>query len=268
MSGESVRSGYGEYDRSAPYLHLLSLPMWPPLRPRLAAALASVDPSAGTILELGPGSGIGTEVVLDAVPGAPVLAAEPSAALRAILLARLAGRPDADRLTVYPAGAADVPLPDRLAAVVGLHMIGHLAPTRRRRLWPELADRLAPGAPVVINVQPPDSAVAVLPTPPITVHQGRLTYRGTGSAVPTGPDSIRWLMSYATLDGDVVIDEASATYGWWIVSAAALAAELAAAGLVIDRTDDGLVLAHRPQHRERVALRESLRMPGAPRPTS
>lgn len=259
---------YGEYDRSAPYLHLLSLPMWPPLRARLAAALAGADPSGGTILELGPGSGIGTEVVFDAVPSAPILVAEPSAALRGILLARLAGRPDADRLTVYPAGAADVPLPDRLAAVIGLHMIGHLAPKQRRRLWPALATRLSPGAPVVVNVQPPDTAVAVLPTPPLVVTQGRLTYRGTGSAVPTGPDSIRWLMSYATLDGEDVIDEATAEYDWWIVSAAGLAAELTAAGLVVDSTDDDLVLAHRPQHDERVVLQESFRTPGAPRFTA
>lgn len=258
-----MSSGYGEYEQSAPYLHVFSLPMWQSLKPRLVAVLSCVDPRAGTILELGPGSGIGTEIVLDAVPGAPVLAAEPSAVLRGILLARLAGRSDADRLTVYPSGAASIPLPERLAAVIGLHMIGHLAPAQRRKLWSALATRLSPGAPVVINVQPPDTATAVLPTPPITVTQGRLIYRGTGSAVPTGPDSIRWLMSYATLDGGEVIDEVSAQYDWWIVSADRLAAELSAAGLIIDGTDDDLVLAHSPRHRERVVLQESLQAPQA-----
>jgi hypothetical protein len=236
---------YHEYDHSAQYLHLLSAPMWGPLRARLADVLSGVDPAAGTVLELGPGSGIGTEVVLDTVPDAPVLAAEPSAALRAVLLARLAGRPDAARLSVYPGSATEVPLPDRLAAVVGLHMAGHLSPAQRRTLWPALAERLAAGAPVVFNVQPPDTAVAVPEFPPFGVTVGRFTYQGTGSAEPTGPDSLRWRMRYATLDGDTVLDEATAEYDWWVMSADGLAAELTAAGLDVESTDDDLVVARR-----------------------
>ncbi|OLT12378.1 hypothetical protein BJF78_03960 [Pseudonocardia sp. CNS-139] len=242
-AGQAV--SYHEYDPSAPYLHLLSVPVWGPLRERLAAVLAGVDPAAGTVLELGPGSGLGTEVVLDTVPDAPVLAAEPSAALRAVLLARLSGRPDAARLSVYPGGAAAVPLPDRIAAVVGLHMVGHLAPGQRARLWPALAARLAPGAPVVLNVQPPDTAVAVPEFPPMSVTVGRFTYQGTGSAEPTGPDSVHWRMRYATLDGDTVLDEARAEYDWWILSAAGLAAELAAAGLAVESTEQDVVVARR-----------------------
>lgn len=238
---------YPEYDRSAQYLHLLSLPLWQELRPRLTAALVAVDAGAGTVLELGPGSGIGTETILDCVPAAPVLAAEPSAALRGILLARLAGRPDAGRITVYPGTAVEVPLPARLAAVAGLHMVGHLPPEQRRALWPELAQRLVPGAPVIVNVQPPDTAVAVPLMPPFTVTQGELTYLGTGCAEPTGPASVRWRMNYATLRGDTVLDEATAEYDWWIVSAAGLAAEFEAAGLAVDSTDDGVVVAHRPR---------------------
>ena len=212
---------------------------------RLAGVLSGVDATAGTVLELGPGSGLGTEVVLDTVPDAPVLAAEPSAALRAVLLARLAGRPDSARLTVYPGGATQVSLPDRLAAVVGLHMVGHLSPTQRRTLWPAVAERLAPGAPVVFNVQPPDTAVAIPEFPPTGVTVGRLTYQGTGSAEPTGPDSLRWRMRYATLDGDAVVDEATAEYDWWVLSAAGLAAELTQAGLKVESTQDDLVVARR-----------------------
>lgn len=59
-----------EYAASTEYLHLLSLPMWEPLRPRLACALAGVAPASGPVLELGAGTGIGTDVVLDAVPNA------------------------------------------------------------------------------------------------------------------------------------------------------------------------------------------------------
>ncbi len=241
-----TRATYHEYDRSVQYLHLLSVPVWGPLRERLTAVLSGVDPAAGTVLEFGPGSGLGTEVVLDTVPNAPVLAAEPSAALRSVLLARLAAHPHAPRLTVYPGGAAEVPLPERLAAVVGLHMVGHLPPADRRRLWSALTERLAPGAPVAFNVQPPDTAVAVPEFPPMTVTVGRFTYQGTGSAEPTGPDSVRWHMRYATLDGDTVLDEATAEYEWWVLSAERLAAEFTAAGLEVVSTEGDLVVAHAP----------------------
>ncbi|MHA6630325.1 class I SAM-dependent methyltransferase [Pseudonocardia sichuanensis] len=222
---------YGEYDASAPYLHLLSESAWVDLGPRLADALAGADPAAGPVLELGAGTGLGTERILAAVPDSPVLAAEPSAALRAVLIARLRGMTGGERVTVLPVGAAEVDLPERLAAVVGMHMVGHLAPDTRRALWRGISARLAPGAPVVLNVQPPETATAVPAWPPFGVRQGALTYQGTGSAEPTGPESVRWRMQYATLCDGVVVEEAEAEYEWWVLSAAGLAAELTEAGL-------------------------------------
>jgi hypothetical protein len=171
--------------------------MWTGLRPRLVAALTGV-PDAGPVLELGAGSGLGTDVLLDTLPH-DVLAAEPSAALRGVLLARLADR-DAERVTVFPGGATEVPLPDRLAAVVGMHMVGHLAPAARKRLWAAVAERLVPGGPVVLNVQPPEAAEPVPEWPWSGVTVGGLAYEGTGSAEPTGPDSVRWRMRYRSRD--------------------------------------------------------------------
>ena len=232
-----------EYGPAAEYLHLLSEPMWEGLRDRLAEALAHADPDAGTVLELGAGTGLGTDVILDTIPRAPVLLAEPSPQLRAVLLARLAARSDRDRVTVHPGGASDVPLPARLAAVAGMHMIGHLDPAERSVLFRSLASRLAPGAPVVFTVQAPDTAVAVPELPPFSATVGKLRYEGTGRAVPTGPESIRWTMTYRTLDHGIPLGEASAEYDWWIVSAPALAAELTAAGMTVTGTGDGLVVA-------------------------
>ena len=231
-----------EYESSAEYLHVLSVPMWEGLRDRLVGVLAGVDAAAGTLLELGAGTGLGTDVLLDTVPDAPLLAVEPSAALRAVLLARLVDRPGgAERVTVHPGTASDAPLPDRLAAVAGLHMIGHLSADERRALFAALAPRMAPGAPVVLNVQPPETAREVPEFPPFGVTVGALRYEGTGSAVPTGPDRVRWTMRYRTLDGERVVGSAMATYDWWTVSAAGLAAELAAAGLTPDVQDDLVV---------------------------
>ncbi|OLT05631.1 hypothetical protein BJF90_00930 [Pseudonocardia sp. CNS-004] len=159
-----------------------------------------------------------------------------------MLLARLRGMAGGERVTVLPVGAAEVDLPERLAAVVGMHMVGHLAPDTRRALWRGIAARLAPGAPVVLNVQPPETATAVPAWPPFGVRQGELTYQGTGSAEPTGSESVRWRMQYATLRDGVVVEEAVAEYEWWVLSAAGLAAELGGAGLRTE-IDGDLVVA-------------------------
>jgi SAM-dependent methyltransferase len=237
--------GHQEYAASAEYLHLLSVPMWTTLRPRLAAALTCVDPDAGPVLELGAGTGLGTDVLLESFAG-DVLAVEPSASLRGVLLARLADR-GAGRVTVFPGGATEIPLPERIAAVVGMHVVGHLAPPDRKRLWAAVAERLAPGGPVVINVQPPAAAEPVPQFPWSGVAVGGLTYEGTGSAEPTGPDAVRWRMRYRTRRADgTVLAEAGAEYAWWIVTADGLAAELAAAGLDAGVHED-LVIARKPE---------------------
>ena len=237
--------GYTEYSASAEYLHLLSVPAWTNMQPRLAAALAGVQPDAGPVLELGAGSGLGTDVLLDTLDN-DVLAVEPSASLRGVLLSRLADR-GTDRVTVLPGGATDVPLPDRIAAAVGMHMVGHLAAPDRKRLWAAVAEHLPPGGPVVLNVQPPATAEAVPEFPWMSITVGGLHYEGTGSAQPTGPDSVHWRMRYRTRrDDGTVLAEASAEYAWWTVSAQGLAAELADAGLVAE-VDDDLVVARKPR---------------------
>jgi SAM-dependent methyltransferase len=237
-------SGYQEYAAAGEYLHLLSQQPWTALQPRLGAALTGVDPGAGPVLELGAGTGLGTDVLLDTLDN-DVLAAEPSASLRGVLLARLADRATG-RVTVYPGGAIEVPLPDRIAAVVGMHMVGHLAPPDRKRLWAAVAERLAPGGLVVLNVQPPAAPEVVPEFPWMGAAVGGLVYEGTGSAEPTGPESVRWRMRYRTRREDgTVLTEASAEYAWWTVSADGLAAELADAGLD-PSVDEDLVVGRKP----------------------
>ncbi|MDE1675149.1 class I SAM-dependent methyltransferase [Nocardia gipuzkoensis] len=237
-------SGYDEYSPAAEYLHLLSAPMWAQLSVRLAAALADADPAAGTVVEFGAGTGLGTEVLLKTLPRAPVLVVEPSAHLRAVLLARLPALPGGERVTVFPWGAADLALPERIAAVIGMNMIGHLAPEVRRTLFADLVPRLAPGAPVVLSVQPPHTAEPV-EVPPYAVAQGELRYEGSGRAMPVGPDRLRWTMTYRTLHVDREIARAVAEYDWWIVTADELADELAGAGAVV-KVDGDLVIARGP----------------------
>jgi hypothetical protein len=68
----------------------------------------------------GAGSGLATLAAARTLPEAKTLAVEPSVALRAVLLAKLADNPDAARrVTVVDSDAQHAPLPKRIGTVLG-----------------------------------------------------------------------------------------------------------------------------------------------------
>lgn len=234
------------YAVAAEFIELMSRETWQWLGPALAECLDGVDASAGPVLDLGAGPGLGTEVVLDAVAGATVLAVEPSPALRTALFTRVLSRPDGPaRVTVVPGTLGEVTLPQRLGGMIGMHMLGHLSTAQRRELWQELASRLAPGAPAVVNLQPPAEPVAVPPTEFVTCTVGHRRYAGSGQAQPDGPESVQWRMTYRTFEGDDLVDEAEARYHWWTIAPAQLLTETAAAGLTAERRYPDLFIIRR-----------------------
>lgn len=220
---------HDEYHASGEFLDLFSRGAWEALREPVLAALAGAAPDAGPVVDLGAGSGLGTRLIADAVPGAHIVAVEPSAMQRAALFARIDDLHD--RVTVVAAGAEDVALPDRVGAVVAVNMIGHLDPDSRRALWRRVADRLAPGAPLVVSLQPPVEPVEIPEMEFVTVRVGGNAYVGSGAAQPAGPDSVTWRMRYRVLDGSGrLVRETTAEYRWYVLSPAALVAELSAVG--------------------------------------
>ncbi|MFI6785114.1 class I SAM-dependent methyltransferase [Micromonospora sp. NPDC050276] len=222
-----------EYQISGEYLHLLSEPAWQALRTPVTDALRGADSDA-TLLDVGAGSGLGTEVLATAVPHGDVVAVEPSPVLRAVLLSRIAAHPDLrQRVTVVAGDALGVDLPTRLGAVLAINMIGHLDPHARRAFLLRVAERLVPGAPLVLNLQPPTEP-STLPFSVFgTVRVGRHTYEGGGSAEPSGSDAVTWRMRYRVLDDDgTALREDHTDYRWHVISAEALLADLDEAGLV------------------------------------
>ncbi|MFG3420998.1 class I SAM-dependent methyltransferase [Micromonospora sp. NPDC048063] len=221
-----------EYQTSGEYLHLLSEPAWQALRTPVALALRDAAGDA-TLLDVGAGTGLGTEVLAAAVPDGDVVAVEPSPVLRAVLLSRLAARPDLRRrVTVVAGDALGVDLPARLGAVLAMNMIGHLDPDGRRAFLRRVAERLAPGAPLVLNLQPPTEPTPVPFSVFGTVPVGHHTYEGGGSAEPSGPDAVTWRMRYRVLDADgTALREDHADYRWHVIPADALLTELTEAGL-------------------------------------
>ncbi|MFE2279723.1 class I SAM-dependent methyltransferase [Streptomyces sp. NPDC059454] len=227
------------YERSAEYLDILIAESWEPLAPALADVLSRVRAGTGAVVDLGAGSGRGVRVIRDALPQAPVLAVEPSAAMRAVLLARVHEDGELrERVTVVPGDCASADWPDGVRAVVALNMIGHLPPGQRRALWSRAARQLAPGGALVFNLTPPFAPVEVERVRMARVVIGELEYEGWASARPTGVDEITWHMDYGVLRQGRPLAGTSVEYRWWVAAEDALAAEVAEAGLALRRAGD------------------------------
>ncbi|GAA2280571.1 methyltransferase type 12 [Streptomyces ruber] len=220
------------YERSAEYLDIMIADAWQPLAPALADVLTGAEAKTGAVVDLGAGSGRGVRVIHDALPRTPILAVEPSVAMRAVLLARVHDDPELRRrVTVIAGDCADFDWPDGVRAVVALNMLGHLPPAQRRALWAHAARHLAPGGVLVVNIAPPFEPTAVERVRMAHVAVGQLEYEGWASARPSGADEITWHMEYRTLRRGRPLTQASVEYRWWVAPEETLAAEAAGAGL-------------------------------------
>ena len=80
------RDPYGE--ATAEFYDLLETAMWDNFGLQMLDVLASVDPADGPIIDVGSGTGIGLAYLRAAVPGARLIAIEPSKAMRVALHTR------------------------------------------------------------------------------------------------------------------------------------------------------------------------------------
>jgi hypothetical protein len=202
---------------TAEFYELLATAHWDRTGPELAGLLAGVDPGDGPIVDVGAGTGIGIPYLLAAVPGAEVLAIEPSRAMRTALHTRLLLAPELEgRVTVDPRPVGDA-LPDRACAVVLSAVLGHLTEAECDALWRFAAERMPAGAPMVVEVLPPHRPESIDPVRYGARPVGRFVYEGWQSGEPVDERTMRWSMRYRVLDGDrVVADETvRSTYRCW-----------------------------------------------------
>ncbi|AVT37002.1 trans-aconitate 2-methyltransferase [Plantactinospora sp. BB1] len=220
------------YAESGEFIDVFSRDAWQAFRTPVVTALHRAVPDQGPILDIGAGTGLGTLLVAETLPGAEIVAVEPSPILRAVLLSRLldneSRRP---RVTVVAAGIQDWTPPARLGGVLAMNMLGHLAPEQRRTLWTALHERLTPSAPLIVNLQPPAEVTTIPPTTFASITIGGRTYQGGGEARPAGNNTVTWTMSYRTLGQDGNVErEIVVAYPWHVVSPTELLDELADAG--------------------------------------
>lgn len=202
-----------QYAVTAEYFGLMMRAFAPEQSAVLRRALRHADPGAGPVLDLGAGTGDATVDVLDALPGAEVIAVEPARAMRSVLLNRLAARPDLDdRVTVVAGELAAAELPTSLGGVVMLNVLGHFARDQRAELFATFAAHLTPGLPVVLSLQAPAGPVVVPRTLATSTHLGSTEYQAWMEAMPSGEETVRWTMRYVTLRRGEVLDEQLTEY--------------------------------------------------------
>ncbi len=234
------------YSVLAEFYDVVSLAHWRGLGPKLKAILHELGDPGGPVIDIGAGTGLSTAVIAEALPGAEILAIEPSPSMRAVLISRLVSQEAlAKRVTVLPTDLAGAPLPESLGGAVAVSMIGHLSPAERQALWRDLAQRLGQSGWAVIEVPMPVTPTEI-PNSRITETViGRMTYECWCSAAPTGEDTMRWTMTYRAVEGGKTHYERQFITDWWTVSAGRLMEEAASAGLSASMRD-GSFLALRP----------------------
>ncbi|GAA2057521.1 MULTISPECIES: class I SAM-dependent methyltransferase [Streptomyces] len=192
----------------------------------LRTALAGVDTAHGPVVEIGAGTGRITEVIAGALPGAPIIAAEPSTPMRAMLTSRVFGDPDLRRrVTVVADPAQRLRLPARVSAVVIFGVVGHLTRDERLALWRELRGRLPAGAPVVVELMGAGATRTIPPFRMLRETIGEQTYEWWTEAEPVSGEVMRWRTSWKVFRDGRQVRSTTDAYTWENLTLEQLAAE-------------------------------------------
>ncbi len=236
-----VGDPYGE--ATAEFYDLLATSHWEDFGVQLLDLLADVEPGDGPIIDLGSGTGVGLAAIAVAVPGAHILAIEPSKAMRTALHTRLmidAGLRAITTVDPRPWGSAH--LPERASALVASALLGHLDQEERDRLWRFVAERMPVGAPAVVELLPPARPISVPLTRFRSVDVGEYTYEGWQAGEPIDDRHMSWTLQYAVRHGDQLIASYEVTCRWQCFGVDDIRAEIAPYGLSLTQRDDAVVV--------------------------
>jgi hypothetical protein len=243
------------YAEAAEFIDLAMAEPWQSLGPRVREVLAAAPVRDQPLVDIGAGTGRGVLAAGRALPQAPVVALEPSAPMRAVLLSRISGDLDLlARTTVVPTSLSQAldgtraahRLPQVWGAALALGMTGHLEPEERRGFFHVAARRLVPGAPLLVSVQPPRRVEAVPEMEWSAVHVGAHTYSTSGRAEPEGPGSVIWHITYRVHEKGRLLREVRMSHRWHVHDAADVLAEMRVAGLEPELLGHDLVRGLRP----------------------
>lgn len=226
-----------DYDELAEFHDLFMVDPWRRLAHPLVEAFGGLG-ADDLVVDVGAGTGVGTRALSRASP-AQVLAIEPSRTMRTVLLARIADDPDMVRRVSVVAGTVPAALdevPRTISGFVCAHVLGHLTGPQRIESLRALGQRLRDGGTGLLTHHDESEEVGrdepVEEEVEVGRHRYRARYEGTTGATVT----------YEVLDGDRVVRRSTVSSVWDPPSTSELLEELTAAGLVVIRRDDGVVL--------------------------
>ena len=243
-SDDDAADPYGE--ATAEFYDLLATGHWDDFGVQLIDLLADVDPTAGPIIDLGSGTGVGLAAIARAAPGARIHAIEPSKAMRTALHTRLMMDAELRTITtVEPRSWGSAQLPGQASAIVASALLGHLDGTERHRLWRYIAEQMPVGAPAVIELLPPERPLTVPLTRYRSLSVGDYTYEGWQAGEPADDRHMRWTLTYSVKQADELIAGYTVTCLWRCFSVDDIRAEIEPHGLTSTWHGDAIVV-HRP----------------------
>ncbi|WP_246868388.1 Gfo/Idh/MocA family oxidoreductase [Saccharopolyspora sp. ASAGF58] len=199
--------------------------------PAVLTALSDVD-SREPVVEIGAGTGLLTVAIARARPDLEIIASEPAAGMRAVLTSRVFADPELrPRVTVTAETAQDLVLPERISAAVVCGVAGHLTAPERIRLWRRLAERLAPGGVIVVELMGMATPTAIAETRLATETVGDQRYEWWFRAKPGHDDLVRMHTTWRVHAGDRLVREVDDSYDWRAFGLEVVAEEARTAGL-------------------------------------
>ena len=196
------------------------------------------------VLDAGAGTGLATGLLAERCT-VTVHAVEPTRSMRAVLLSRVAGRPELlSRVCVHALPIQRVGLERAADFALCLNTMATLDRDERNAALTALARALTRGGRLVVE-RPPDAPAPARADLPARHLDGDV-YSGEVTCTPKRPGVVEWRFRYRVTRDDSVIREEVETFDGHLASADEFAVELADAGFGLTDTDEhGVVVARR-----------------------
>jgi len=202
----------------------------------------ALAPAGGSALELGPGTGRAALKVAERV--ATLCCLERSPSMRAVLLAKLAQRPELwDRVTVLPGSAPSFRLGRRFDYIYLGGVLEHISQPDRARLFAAIADHLEPSGTAAMDMVLTESTPDMAESEVAEVRLGECRYVHSMRAQQINPDLSRLHDTYRTYHRNDLIATEVVTRLHHMHRPGPVLADLATVGLVPAQDRAGEVAA-------------------------